>query len=281
MLEVVGKLIGWADGLRVAAMNGKVGYGSRIPVAVAPPMGWSVSGILGVGDSYDGPTNVLSVPPRPRRQVQLQCSFARQMQTHTIQFNGPDNDNLLIVGSGVRTQAEILWAVQGNVVRRVVDVLDGTAVSGEAEAVAVNIYDYSNVATNLTYQVAVTVTPGVRGNSQQAPTLRPLGTRASDGTVFTYGCNLVPANVVNYAVPPNVGAISALVQAINNAGAASLLDPELIVSCLAPSGSALARYGYNLTGTFQPLPANTATISVQNRHAADTVNVNCVLGIEG
>ncbi len=279
MIESVAKLIAWADGLRVAALNQKVGYNSRVPVAVAPPMGWSVSGVLGVGDSMLN--GVLVVPPSPRRLVQLQCSFAKQMQTHTIQFNGPDNNNLQVVGTGVRTQCEILWSVQGNVVRRVVDVLDGTAVSGEAEAVALNMYDYSNVATALTYQVAVNVTPGVRGNSQQAPTLRPLGTRASDGTVFPYSCTLVPANVVNYAVPPNVGAISALVQAINNAGAASLLDPEIIVSCLSPAGNILTRYGYNLTGSFQPLPANTATISVQNRHAADTVSVNCVLGIEG
>lgn len=278
-MSILEKVLTWFEALRVAALNDKVGYTQRIPVAVFPPMGWSTSGVLGVGDSMVN--GALAVPPRPSRRVQLQCSFARQMQTHTIQFNGPDNDNLAVVGTGVRTQAEILWSVKGNIVRRVVDVLDGAAVSGEAEAVAVNIYDYSNVATALTYQVAVTVTPGVRGNSGQPPTLRPLGTRTSDGVVFPYGVNLVPGNVVNFAVPPNVGAISALIQAINNAGAASLLDPEVIVTCLSPAGNVLTRYGYNLTGTFQPLPANTATISVQNRHAADTVAVNCVLGIEG
>lgn len=279
LVETFAKVAGWFDALRVGAMNNRVGYNSRVPVAVAPLVGWSNSGVLGVGDNMSN--GALLVPPRPTRQVQLQCQFNRQMQTHTVQFNGPDNNNLQVVGTGVRTQAEILWSVEGGVVRRVVDVLDGTAVSGEAQAVSVNIYDYSNVATALTYQVGVTVAPGVRGNTGQPPTLRPLGTRASDGAVFPYGANLVPANVINYAVPPNVGAISNCVQAINNAGAASLLDPEIIVTCLSPAGNVLTRYGYNLTGTFQPLPANTATISVQNRHAADTVNVNCVLGIEG
>ena len=280
MLEPLAKLVAWTDGLRIGALNNRVGFSQRIPVQVPSPFGWSVGGILGVGDSFNGPANILSVPPNPRRKVQLQCSFDRQMQTHTIQFNGPDNNNLQVIGTGVRTQAEILWTVEGNIVRRVVDVLDGTAVSGEAQGVAINIYDYSNVATNLTYQVACTVAPGVRGDSGQPPTLRPLGTRASDGVVFTYGCNLVAANVVNYDVPPNVGAISACIQAINDAGAAALLDPEVIISCLSPAGNVLTRYGNKLTGTFQPLPANTATISVRNR-SADTINVNCVLGIEG
>lgn len=275
-IEPVAKLVAWADGLRVAALNNQVGYGSRIPVQIPTPFGWSVGGALIVGENPFG-----LLPGPPRRQVQLQCRFDRQMQTHTIQFNGPDNNNLQVTGTGVRTQAEILWSVEGNVVRRVVDVLDGTSVSGEAQGVAINIYDYSSVQTTLTYQVACTVAPGVRGNSGQPPTLRPVGLRASDGSLSPYSVNLTPGNVVTYTVPPNVGAISAIVQAINDAGAASLVDPEVIVRCLAPAGNILTRYGYNLTGTFQPLPANTAFIQVQNRHAADTINVNCVLGIEG
>lgn len=276
MLEPLAKLVAWADGLRVGALNNRVGFSQRIPVQVPAPFGWSVSGTLGVGEN---PFDLLPGPPR--RQVQLSCSFARQMQTHTIQFNGPDNNNLQVTGTGVRTQAEILWSVGGNVVRRVIDVLDGSAISGEAEGVGINIYDYSSVGTNLTYQVACTVAPGVRADSGQPPTLRPVGRRTSDGLLFPYGANLTPGNVINYTVPPNVGAISALIQAINTVGVATLLGPELIVTCLAPAGNILTRYGFTNTGTFQPLPANTAVISVQNRHAADTVMVNCVLGIEG
>ena len=122
---------------------------SRLPVATLPNLGWSVSGALETGNT--------------QKTVNMTCDLSQQMQTHTVQFDGLDN-NVSATGCRVITTAEILWFVKGGKIRRVITVQDGASISGEAQSVDVKILDDSIgvPVTPLVYNVSATVAPGAR-----------------------------------------------------------------------------------------------------------------------
>lgn len=143
---------------------------------------WSKSESLNVGDT---------------RTVNMQRDF-EVPGSYTVQF-GIQNDDP--TGQIVRAQAEIIWSVDGNSVRRVVDAINGTSVSGTAEGVQVYVRDQSRafgVGTS-PYLVSIQVVQGTRPSVQQPPYL----TDANISHIFNAG-----ANSLDITVPQNSGVIS-------------------------------------------------------------------------
>ncbi len=242
----------------------------RVQVQTEPNVGWSVFGQL---VSHDRRLN--ATPPAG---LQLQVQFEHQMQTHTVQFNGPDNLAVGAIG-GVICEAEILWSVEGVTVRRVVTVADGVAVSGEAQSVTVNIYDQS-FDRGIRYNVGCTVAPGLRGDTQQPPTLVvPVVTAA--GASFPFGISIAPGVTVRFPLPQNVGAISsyAVVSSAAPPGA-PLADNSVLITHRNGGGVPIQFYGF--TGCFKYVPLFSTTTSVEftNQHTSNVL-LSHHYGIEG
>lgn len=118
--------------------------------------GWSASGILQMNN--------------PNRAVPLQAQFPN-IENYTVQFNVVPPTTAASVSAS--SQAEVVWSIEGNPVRRLISVVDGTAITGMAEAVSVRLFDASAVLGTLTYQASITVARGRRGTSKQPPYLFP------------------------------------------------------------------------------------------------------------
>lgn len=248
----------------------KWGDGQFVPVKPAPLVGWSQSGSLFTHNNTIGPA---------AEQVQLQCQFNNQMQTHTVQFNAPDN-TVAVAGSGILVEAEILWSVEGGVVRRLVSVLDGMAVSGVAQSVIVNVRDVSLTNIRTEYQVGITVAPGVRGSIHQPPTLRSDGIRSSDGARFAYVTNLAPGDSAVWTVPANCGAVSSYIT-VDSVTAVALTDVDVRVLQRAVSGVTQKRYGYNGCFSYVPLYPICRDVTITNTRAVGDIQVSNTFGIEG
>lgn len=246
-----------------------------LPVVTQAYVGWSMADELTTRNSVSVP-----VPPK---QLQLQCSFDRQMQTHTVQFNAPDND-VVLTGTGIICEAEIIWAVEGNTVRRYVSVADGLAISGEAQSVTVNIFDMSLTNTVRAYRVGCNVAPGVRPDTQQPPTLRVSGFRSSGGVTtgpFPFAGTLTPGDVMSYTIPPNVGAISSYVALSAPNGSPQLgVANDFSVRHETASGAIVREYGIEGCFRFVPLYGGVRTIRITNNRATNIL-VSHLLGIEG
>jgi hypothetical protein len=123
--------------------------------------GWSASGEL-------DPLN----PGQGGGVVHLQVNFP-EAGNYTVQFNVSDpNAGLLVNNEVVRAQAEVVWSVNGQQIRRLVDCVKGLSITGTAESVAVNIIDRSSVSASpvVPYIATVTVAKGTRSSVQQPPT---------------------------------------------------------------------------------------------------------------
>lgn len=244
--------------------------GPKLPVVAAPNFGWSVFGELISHDSR--------LSQEPPKVIQLQCSFDRQMQTHTIQFNGPDNFAIGAIGA-VMPEAEIIWSVEGVSIRRVVSISDGLSISGEAQSVTVNMYDQSFDGPER-YTVGCTVAPGVRGDTQQPPLLR-VNTTVAGGVQFPFGVGLAAAASADWLLPPNVGAVSSFMTVRGAAPpAAPLVENEVEITHF--NGGLVPVKFYGLSGCFKyiPLFGGTRLVRITNR-SATAIAVAHHFGIEG
>jgi hypothetical protein len=127
-----------------------------IYVYVKDKSGWSGSDniVAGSGSKY-----------------KIQAQFPKIGQ-YTVQFGIGDLPP--VTGDGqYKAQAEIIWSVKGNSVRRLVNCADGMSVSGTAEAVSITITDASNLdgAPSFRYVVSAQIAPGTRPSVQQPPVL--------------------------------------------------------------------------------------------------------------
>ena len=156
--------------------------------------GWSASGDLISKDSIPA--------------VQLQANF-QDPTPYTVQFavtnlhatNGSSN-----VGAYNPT-AEIVWSVEGNSVRRVVSIINGTSVTGVGQGCRVTVRDQTppgDVSVEMGYTVSILVAPGVRPATQGQPILVPLILdiygRTNPGAVI-----VDPETYVDIQIPENAG----------------------------------------------------------------------------
>ncbi len=153
--------------------------------ARAPKNSWSQSGML--------------TPQSNGSAVQMQANFEYDPGPHTVQFllDGPDES--AVVGTR-RTVAELTWSVEGNNVTRMIDVVNGTSISGTAQAVRVKVTDDSNAAIADPYLVSIQCVKGSRTSVQQPPYLTTPQVILGAGAQFA-----------NVPVPQGAGIISVFV----------------------------------------------------------------------
>jgi hypothetical protein len=179
--------------------------------------GWSGSGPLIPGDSTG--------------TVHMQADF-NNPGPYTIQFNINQPNVLEQADEFIRTRAEIVWSVEGNSVRRTIDVVNGTSISGTGQAVHVRVFDESNLVSTevVPYDVSMQTSRGTRAAVQQPPNY------SLDQFLMD------PSDQVVTDVPVEVGAISVSVSVSPFTAGQAILDNEILVFQTSESGAVLKAY---------------------------------------
>lgn len=128
--------------------------------------GWSASGTLATG----APDTVT-----------LQAVFP-QSDDYTVEFSfvPPIDSAGGDIIEAAFPVATIVWSVEGNSVRRQVNVVNGMSVTGVGQAVRIVISDETPGGTGESYQVSVQVAKGTRGSTRIQPFL--VAESSADGT---------------------------------------------------------------------------------------------------
>ena len=163
--------------------------------------GWSATGLMlndGKSKAAHLQVNFLATEGRPNPS-----------KNYTVQFSVGPTKTLAgkLLQAPVFPEAEIIWSVEGNSVRRVVSVVNGMSITGVGEAVSVRVYDNTPQAFaggGFTYQVDITVAPGSRASTQQPPTL---SYNTSLGLALT---DTFPEQTID--IPQNAGIINYFLQ---------------------------------------------------------------------
>lgn len=239
---------------------------SRFPVEGVANVGWSKTGVLRSG-SVDA-------------QVTMACKFTRQIQTHTIQFDGPNNDIESGAARTLRPQARITWMVNGVGIVRVIDVIDGTSISGQAESVDVIVSDATFGGVGTEYRVGIIVTPGVRANFETPPTLRMDGalTSAPNNELPPDNVAIPNGDTMNWEIPPNVGAVGYMVNAFN--AGVDLTDDDIFIEITSVDGNVFSITGFSSCFKWLPLPASAKFISLHN-NSGSALQGSAILAIQG
>lgn len=231
--------------------------------------GWATSGTLATMNR--------------RKGVQLQADFP-VLDTYTVQFN------IMAPDVTIRPQASITWSVNGNQVTRIVDVFEGTSVSGQAESVTVVLYDAGQDNTAQTgpvgteYTGTIQITRGKRGGSL-VPTLTAVTytIESTGNTITNDGVFIVPAaETAIVQIPRGTGAQSFLVS-VRSVTIGTIIPPEDVrITVGNPGGFSSASYqptiGTNLS--WLPLASGARQIEIQN-NSPDQIHVSVAFGIDG
>lgn len=239
--------------------------------------GWSATGTM----KNDGQSHA----------AHLQVNFLEKetrpgpSKNYTVQFSvGPTFDvttKQIRTDVSIRPRAEIKWSVEGNDVRRVVDVTNGMSLTGVGEAIKVSVFDVSNtVGTDpVTYDVSITVAPGSRASTQQPPTL---GALYDDGTnAIGYLISVPPNSTINIPIPANSGVISAYATVV---AVPYIVMPEGIAEIrqLAASGFVQVRYNLDAQPGWVPIVNGAVQLALVNHFAATTfLEYSVIFGIDG
>lgn len=245
----------------------------RIPVKNKPTVGWKNRGTLIANGNLS-------------TSVAMTIDLSDQIQTHTVQFDGFNND--LNIGAlpsiTAVAQAEVLWSVGGVEIRRLVSVIDGLSISGAAQAVTVNIRDVTLNNINLpaaTYSVGMTVVPGLRANTGQPPILRVNGTNEA-GTEFQFFGGAAPGERCDWIVPSNAGVNSFFVIArLTGAAGADMADTDLSIELDSINTGDMMRFDASSRNLWLPIFGGVRRIRVVNNHATRSMNLCVILGIDG
>lgn len=237
----------------------------RMPTAMTPAVqgiqnsssgGWQSSGKLRVGNVD---------------QVSLQANFP-QANVYTVEF-GPVNV------AGARPRATITWSVEGGFVSRVVDVSDGTSVTGVGAAVKVVITDNSVVNSmflpkDTPYDVSMIVSPGSRASSGE------IGPTYCDGLKqFAYNDS---ADKRTYSVPQSAGAKSFNLALIDFAAHAPPTVGQVTVYQNNGTGAVAIYDAASILNQWVPLVAGVSNIILEV-HSGTSVNWEgaVIFGIDG
>jgi hypothetical protein len=189
--------------------------------------------------------------------------------TYTLQFsviNIKPSPNLQIPIPPT-VDAIVTWKVEGQQQRRVVSVVSGASISGVCQAVDVKLIDSSANDPPYEYQVQVTLSKGLRANTQQPPQL-------SRGGIET-----VPAaGLFQFPVPQDSGVISCFVY-VDTAGHAA---GDIEVRMLDAVGNITASVNPAPNATqWIPLVAGTTEVDIVNHSATVGATANLIWGIDG
>lgn len=221
---------------------------------------------------------------------------------HTVQFNliqkRPAINEDVLNPLAVRAGAEIIWSVQGNSVRRQINVTDGTAISGTGEGANILVFDDSfvNGVTDAEYEydVSMQVTPGARPNLAGS---QPPIKNAELGFYGVSSANEFVAagsfSIANAAVPPlldsrtsiyipqNCGINSYHLNiAVEGAGALPLpAGDSILITQSAGSPNVAQDIGtvnYNSINKWNPITPGAKIIQITNRY--ELVNPSHLFG---
>lgn len=200
--------------------------------------------------------------------------------TYTVQFSIIPPAPIPSFGQTVNTLAIVRWKVQGQQMQRVVSVVNGTSISGLAEAVDVQVADYSGFMTNAfggpvnppgrSYKVAASLTKGIR-----AATLVPPSLALSPGAV-------VPGvGLANFPVPPDAGVNCFYVTSVSQGNTTIDLQDIIVSQFYGSTNNFAASYPLAVDGNgWTPLFPGATNLSITTRDAAGTF-MNVIWGIDG
>jgi len=177
--------------------------------------GASKSGYLTTQNTY--PVGILTGNAGTKDGFTFQVDFDNEPGNYTIQFNvtnirptrngdGPGN---------ITPTAEVIWSVEGNSVRRLVSVVNGTSITGIGQGIRVRVFDETDpgdTTAQQSYTVSVQVTRGSRPSIQQPPTYGQYYTD-SQGNVLFSSIVVLAGGASIIQVPQNIGAVSVWITA--------------------------------------------------------------------
>lgn len=204
--------------------------------------GWSTSGILTTGLGTQVGTEAVARPVGPTAQLQADFSRTVGAGNFTVQFSlipqGIQQPNAFYMA-----EAMIQMTVQGNTVKRRINVMNGTSFTGTAEAVRVVVWDTTPTnpliypgspafPAGLPYLVVITVARGTRPYRITPPILMPPASNFGASQNNAPGSVTVNNSNANFIIPQDAGVTSvfAIVADINNAfGAAGNHSNQILV----------------------------------------------------
>ena len=233
---------------------------------------WATSGKLRVGQDLG---------------VNLQAKF-EELNYYTIQFNlliaaGKDPDQL------VKPLAEINWITKGVKVRRLVSIVNGLAVSGNAETCNLKMYDWGALSLgSYEYDVSAQITKGGSRavNTNLPPQLYTNSTNSPDDPLprNNLSSSILLASgggVYRHLVPPDCGIqstwFSARAQAAGNVPTGTDLTIQQVSG---PGGVLLQAYDANSKDLWIPLASNATEVRYLNNSAFNII-ITPIWGIEG
>jgi hypothetical protein len=221
--------------------------------------GWGLSGSL-----Y---TNNIDSNNNP---VKLAVDRFDRAAVFTVQFGLNLGDG----GFAVQAEAEVVWSVNGQPIRRVVSISQGCSISGVTESINVKMYDKTplifsqgGVPALNRYIALASVAPGARAATTLPPSLRAWSSTQELGA----GASTV------LAVPNNSGVIGfrLSVFAEGNAGAQ--------VTMMDVNGSVFDDYNVNPgeNSIFVPLASGTTMLLITNNDSVNPINISGQWAIDG
>jgi hypothetical protein len=197
---------------------------------------------------------------------------------YTVQFHVTPPPNVTGSQGVFATVATIVWNTEGQQVSRQCSVANGTSISAPAEGVKVMLVDDTFAIDDLDlgqpYQVRVTITPGVRPNTQQPVTLEGKGVDLEGperGAV-----TILPAGSIAYTIPPLAGVISAEVVGIDEVTNEMPLQVTVTQSAFLFTSKV-----YNANpARFEPISQLAQVLTVKN-NGPNNVIMTLTWGIDG
>jgi hypothetical protein len=218
-----------------------------------PKFGWAQSGTM--------------TPVNANSSVNLQKEFPVSGE-YTVQFqvNGPDESN---TATGTRiVRASVTWAINGNPITRIIDVVNGTSISGISESVDVRVFDASQGTGLSPYTVIVTCSQGARPKTQQPPYLN-----AGNFSIAAAG------GTISSKVPIGAGATCVFVTVVPSALDGAIPEFDALVSHNSGQG-ALKSYNPRIA-EWVPLASGTTAIQLQTGPASPATTWSITYGIDG
>ncbi len=234
---------------------------------------WSKSGILTTG-SVDNKIQLDQAMPEP--------------SNYTVQFSLTP-DPLAAYTLPIECQADIIWKVDGQSIKRTVTVGQGVSVTGTADAVTVIVTDSTDVSGGVfNYEVGIQISKGSRASVQQPPTLVPDGQDNLTGTSvpnnFPGFFSVAPGQLILIPVPQDAGIISVFITASawTIAGPVVMASGDAMINHISYGNAPTRIYDPN-TKEWVPVTSGTSFIKLFNYFAGATYAIfySVTFGIDG
>jgi hypothetical protein len=215
----------------------------------------------------------------PNRNVTLQANFPKS-SVYTVQFLIQNTT----IAAVISPTAEITWSVEGNQVKRIVSVTNGTCVTGVGQGVSVRLFDNAETGPGViaqNYVGTIVVAPGTRAPTQQPPTYVPW-IQSSDGFWRPGTAVINAASTLLIAVPTDAGVISMFTSAGGSAAPMVIAENNLSVTQNGNAGVALKRYDPRIAD-WVPVSPQTISITFNNAFAGpgNRLMFSLAFGIDG